>query len=190
MPKDILNEREFELINIVGAQLAFNQRDLSRHLELSLGLTNMLVKRLVAKGYIRITQLNKRKVQYILTPKGFAEKMRKSVKYTLKTINSIGLIKDKMKNIVAHLYKEGERTFVVLGKSDFAHLVETACHDLALTDCRIIYTNDVPIQRVEGTLLICREKVQVPAAIAPKTIDVVQELAKDESFINYVGETA
>ena len=75
MPKDVLDEREFELINIIGADLGSNQRDLSRHLDLSLGLTNMLVRRLVTKGLIRISQLNKRKVQYVLTAKGFAEKI-------------------------------------------------------------------------------------------------------------------
>ena len=63
MPKDTLNEREFELINIIGSNLGSNQRDLSRQLDLSLGLTNMLIRRLVAKGFIRISQLNKRKVQ-------------------------------------------------------------------------------------------------------------------------------
>ena len=98
-PQDPLNEREFELVNIVGGELAANQRELSRHMNLSLGMTNMLLKRLVTKGYIRIKQLDRRKVEYLLTPKGFAEKVRKSVKYTLKTINSIGLIKKQLVQI-------------------------------------------------------------------------------------------
>ena len=63
MPQDFLNEREFELINILGAELGVNQRDLSKHLDLSLGTTNMLIRRLISKGYIRIKQLNKRKVE-------------------------------------------------------------------------------------------------------------------------------
>ena len=100
MSQDLLNEREFELINIVGAKVRANQRDLSRHMDLSLGATNMLIRRLVNKGYIRILQLNQRKVKYILTPKGFAEKMRKSVKYTVKTINSIGSIRTKIQDII------------------------------------------------------------------------------------------
>ena len=87
-----MDEREFELINIIGAELVPNQRDISRQMDLSLGMTNMLIHRLLTKGYIRIKQLNKKKVEYILTPKGFAEKMQKSIKYTMKTINSIGRI--------------------------------------------------------------------------------------------------
>ena len=86
MPNKLLDEREFELVNIIGAQLVANQRALSRQMRLSLGMTNMLLKRLVTKGYIRIKQLDRRKVEYILTPTGFTEKMRKSVRYTIKTI--------------------------------------------------------------------------------------------------------
>ena len=72
MTQDTLNEREFELVNIIGAQISSNQRELSRHSNLSLGTTNMLLQRLIAKGYIRIRQLNKKKVEYLLTPKGFS----------------------------------------------------------------------------------------------------------------------
>jgi DNA-binding MarR family transcriptional regulator len=95
----MMDEREFELVNIIGAKLGSNQRDLSRHMELSLGMVNMLLRRLNSKGYIRINQLNKNKVEYILTSKGFSEKMRKSVKYTMKTISSIGLIKARLKEV-------------------------------------------------------------------------------------------
>ncbi len=111
MSKELLNEREFELVNIVGAQLAQNQRDLSKQMNMSLGMTNMLLRRLISKGYIRIQQLNSRKVQYLLTPKGFTEKMRKSVKYTLKTINSISLIKIRLRDIISNLYAQGQREF-------------------------------------------------------------------------------
>src|SRR5271154_696648 len=100
MDNNSLNEHEFELVNIIGAQLAANQRDLSRQINLSLGMTNMLIKRLVTKGYIRIKQLDRRKVEYLLTPKGFAEKMRKSINYTRKTINSISLVRIKLLSLL------------------------------------------------------------------------------------------
>ena len=119
-----MEEREFELVNIIGANLASSQRDLSRHMDLSLGMTNMLIRRIVTKGYIRINQLDKKKVQYILTPKGFAEKMQKSVKYTMKTLNSIGLMKSRLLVLLKSAYDGGVRKFYVLGGMDLAGLIE------------------------------------------------------------------
>ena len=187
MTQKTLNEREFELINIIGADLGSSQRDLSRQMDLSLGMTNMLIRRLISKGYIRITQLNKRKVKYLLTPKGFSEKMRKSVKYTLKTIDSIGLIKDRIKRVVEKLYAQGERNFFVLGKSDFALLIEIVFKDLKLKDYTITYIDEVPQEKNEGVLLICKENVAVDT-LEIKAFDLIHELSKDNFLFNNFGE--
>ncbi len=180
----MLDEREFELINIIGAKLGSTQRDLSRYMDLSLGQTNMLIRRLVSKGYIRITQLNKRKVRYLLTPKGIAEKMRKTVKYTLNTINAIGLIKENVKRIVSTLYEEGERLFVILGKSDFALLIEMALRDMGIDDCRLIYIDDISQYKKEGVLLICKENVPTEGIKNCRVVDMIYELAKENVFVN------
>jgi len=176
MLEDKLNEREFELVNIVGARLATSQRDLSRHLELSLGMTNMLLRRLVTKGYIRIRQLNKRKVEYMLTPKGFAEKMRKSVKYTLKTINSIGIIRSSLKEVLSSLYEKGERRFVILGESDLAILVESVLkEEINVAAANISRIAQPSTGTVDGILLICKENYQAKNG---KSINLIEELAK------------
>ncbi|MGB2929352.1 MAG: winged helix-turn-helix transcriptional regulator, partial [Desulfobacterales bacterium] len=51
-----------------------SQRDLSRKLDVSLGLVNSFIRRLVHKGYLKITTVPKNRVKYILTPKGATEK--------------------------------------------------------------------------------------------------------------------
>ena len=178
LPEDKLNEREFELVNIIGARIAFTQRDLSRHLELSLGMTNMLLRRLIIKGYIRIRQLNKRKVEYMLTSKGFAEKMRKSVKYTVKTLNSIGMIRSRLKDILSPLHEKGERKFVILGQSDLALLVEVVLREVGLQE-QISRVSEPPSEPMEGVLLICKEHYETQNG---NSINLIQELAKNHFF--------
>ncbi|MBF0570592.1 MAG: winged helix DNA-binding protein [Candidatus Omnitrophica bacterium] len=178
--KDPLNERDFELINIVGGQLASNQRDLSRYMNLSLGMTNMLLKRLVTKGYIRIKQLDRRKVEYFLTPKGFAEKMRKSVKYTLKTISSIGLIKKQLLDILGNLYAKGHRKFYVLGDSDFAQLVESALIQSQWGGVEVGRVKSLS-ENPDGLVLICREDENSPELSGERYVDLIKELASREN---------
>ncbi len=183
MPKEKLSEREFELVNIVGAQLTPNQRDLSRHMDLSLGAINMLLRRLIAKGYIRIEALNKRKVKYLLTPKGFSEKMRKSVKYTLKTIYSIGLIKERLKKVLLQLYEKGHRTFFLLGESDLALLVENSFQEIPLKNCTVSRIQEIPQDKIEGIILVCKEETKNVGGNFSNIIDVINELAKDHFSI-------
>ena len=180
MHKDVLNEREFELVNIIGAELASNQRAISRHMDISLGMTNMLLHRLVAKGYIRIRQLNKRKIQYILTPKGFTEKMRKSIKYTIKTLNSIGVIKNRLKEIMLKLYQDGERNFYILGSSDLGLLVELNVREISKGDHTITFIQAPEEAKKDGCLCLCKEGFEHLPVNGQKTINLITELARHE----------
>lgn len=182
MPKEVLDEREFELINIVGAEIGANQRRLSRLMDLSLGMTNMLIRRLIAKGFIRIEQLNKRKVQYILTPQGFAEKMRKSVNYTLKTINSIGLIKTRVQAILLDLHKDGTRDFFIVGKSDLSILIEMVAKEVPLKNCSFCTLDEIPPSVIQGTLLICKENVPEDKLVLHNHVNLIRELAKESGY--------
>ena len=178
-----MDEREFELINIIGAELGANQRDLSRQMALSLGMTNMLIRRLLSKGYIRIQQLNKKKVEYILTPQGFAEKMRKSVRYTMKTINSIGLIKRHLSDVLMHAYEAGHRKFYILGESDLAGLIEIVLKEKIKTGYELCHVTSLGREMKDGVVLICRENVvqDIPGIVA---IDLIGTLAQDGVFVN------
>ena len=178
-PEDKLNEREFELVNIVGARIVSNQRDLSRHLDLSLGMTNMLLRRMIIKGYIRIRQLNKRKVEYMLTSKGFAEKMRKSVKYTVKTINSIGVIRSRLNEVLSPFYEKGERNFVILGQSDLALLTEVVLKEMGVDSHQVSRVSHLPEETIDGVLLICQEN---QSGHNGKSVNLIQELAKNHKF--------
>lgn len=182
MAPDILNEREFELINIIGAKLGANQRDLSKQLSLSLGTTNLLIRRLVAKGYIRITQLNKKKTQYILTPKGFTEKYQKSINYTLKTIRSIGLIRRQLDAVISRLYTAGEREFFILGESDLTELVEMCLSQPQWKGVKFSRVENIP-DTPKGIVLICREQEQEAGITKDHCVDLVEELAKQGAAV-------
>src|SRR3989338_2209220 len=185
MPKELLNEREFELVNIVGAQLGVNQRNISRQLRVSLGMTNMLLHRLIAKGYIRIHQLNKRKIQYLLTPKGFYEKLRKSIRYTIKTLNSIETIKDHLKTIFKELYQEGERNFNILGHSDLALLAEMAIKEVSKGDHTIVFIQTLQEANQDALACICKEGYEDLPLQGQKMMNLITDLAQREtSFIN------
>lgn len=190
MPNEVLDEREFELINIIGAEIGANQRRLSRLMDLSLGMTNMLIRRLISKGFIRIEQLNKRKVQYILTPKGFAEKMRKSVNYTLKTINSIGLIKTRVREILLDLHKGGARDFFIVGKSDLSMLIEMVAKEVPLEGCTFAIVVEIPQTAIKGILLICKENVNEDNLVLHNHVNLIRELAKENHYSAKLSDMA
>ena len=68
--------RSYLLMEEITREEPVTQRELSRRLDIALGLVNSYLKNLVAKGYVRIKEFPKNRYAYILTPQGIAEKSR------------------------------------------------------------------------------------------------------------------
>ncbi len=64
------------LLDEISKGEPLSQRDLSKRLNIALGLVNSYIKNLVSKGYITISQIPAKRYAYYLTPTGFAEKTR------------------------------------------------------------------------------------------------------------------
>jgi len=61
------------ILTEIEADNRLSQRSLSRDLGIALGLTNLLVRRFVRKGWVRIIRIKPNRVRYLLTPAGIAE---------------------------------------------------------------------------------------------------------------------
>lgn len=132
-----MTENEYRLLLAVESGEASSQRKLAGKLNVSLGMINLCLRRLIKQGYVKTHGLNKRKVKYLLTPKGFTEKMKKTYHYTQKTISELSRIKLNIQNEVKSRYLAGERNFTVAGTGELSDLAEIAIKNLKYGD--IVY---------------------------------------------------
>ncbi|GAG14311.1 unnamed protein product, partial [marine sediment metagenome] len=96
-----VTEKELKIISQLGKDANITQRQISQNVGLSLGLVNIIVKKLIKKGYVKIRRLNRRNLQYFLTPKGFSQLSRRSYHYFWKTIDSVAKMKEKIQELVS-----------------------------------------------------------------------------------------
>jgi DNA-binding MarR family transcriptional regulator len=111
-----------KILERVGNENTPSQRDLSGELNISLGLVNSLIKRLVTKGFVKIKTIPKNRIKYILTPSGAAEKTRLTYKYIQ---HSYGFYKDarqKLRKLYADLEAQGVTSIVFYGAGDLAEI--------------------------------------------------------------------
>ena len=129
MPIDI-SEKEFAVIQEIHNNHLPDQRTIAIRTGISLGLTNLIIKRLIKKGYIKAKQLDRKKIQYLLTPKGFTEKAKKSYNFTLKTIGIFTTIREKLQELITAECQHGAIEFVVSGNGELADIVEFALKNM------------------------------------------------------------
>src|SRR5258706_2380329 len=76
---------------------SISERSLASSLGIALGLTNLLVRRLVRKGWVRVTRARPNRVRYFLTPAGLAEKARLSRLYLQDAIGFYVMARDRIR---------------------------------------------------------------------------------------------
>jgi DNA-binding MarR family transcriptional regulator len=76
-----------EILAEIERGKAISQRSLSKRLGIALGLTNLLIRRLVTKGYVKVVNVRPNRVKYLITPAGMAEKARATRSYLERTLN-------------------------------------------------------------------------------------------------------
>lgn len=69
------------ILDAFESDYGVSQRSLAKKLGIALGLTNLLVKRLVRKGWVRVIHIRPNRVRYLITPAGIVEKSRMSRAY-------------------------------------------------------------------------------------------------------------
>jgi len=142
-----ISEKEFAVIREISNNHLPDQRAIAARTGISLGLTNLIIKRLINKGYIKAKQLNRKKIQYILTPKGFGEKAQKSYFFTLRTISVLKTTKEKLQQLINEEKAKGATGFEIIGNNALADLAEIAFNNLALVKpffSRTITENEDP----------------------------------------------
>src|SRR5262249_57367054 len=85
-------ERELEILTAIAEGESTTQRALAARLGVALGLTNLYLKRMAKKGYIKVAEFPRRpaarkRLRYLLTARGIAEKSRLTYDHMVYTLN-------------------------------------------------------------------------------------------------------
>jgi len=119
---DPIDLRTLKILEKVDNDGTPSQRDLARDLNISLGLVNSFIKRLVKKGYFKIGHLPKNRVRYILTPRGVAAKSRLTYEYIQYSFQFYKDARQKLRDLYAELETQGVRRIVFFGAGDLAEI--------------------------------------------------------------------
>ncbi len=112
-----------------------SQRELSRRLNLSLGLVNTFLKRLVKKGYFKVRTMPRNRVKYFLTPEGLARKSKLTVEYLQYSVNFYKDIKKLLIGKFEEMREDQINSILFFGTGEVAEL---AYLYLQFTDIQLV----------------------------------------------------
>lgn len=157
-----LSDHEFALLESIYHHTdvrPVRQRDLAKVVGISLGMTNVIIRKLAQKGWVVIRRVNSRNIQYAVTPAGIEQISKKSFLFLKRTVRNIVFYRDVLDRLVAELKTMGYRAIVLVGKSDFDFVLAYLCQKHRME----FLENQTPL-RLEGAKLLYAEDVASPGS--------------------------
>lgn len=98
--------RELAILNYIEENSQATQRDLSAVTGVSLGTINLVLKKMVKVGWLKIERMQPNSVKYFLTPSGIANKVERTYNYAIRTYNEIQHLQARIITITNALAKK------------------------------------------------------------------------------------
>jgi DNA-binding Lrp family transcriptional regulator len=139
---DIEAHRDLKLLEAVEQDSRVTQRSLATKLGIALGLTNIYLKRLVRKGYIKCVNVQSNRISYLITPRGIAEKARLTYEFMDYSLHLYGEVRQHLRQVLQEC-AAADRRVAIFGRGEAAELAY-----LSLKECGL---EPVAIFDVDGS---------------------------------------
>ncbi len=113
------------------------QRELSQKVGIALGLTNVMLRNLVQKGYIRATNASWKRWLYTLTPEGFSHKIRLTVAYINRVLDHYQRVRRILMEQLESLPLHKESRVAICGTGELAELVYLGLKEIGVEEIDI-----------------------------------------------------
>lgn len=140
-------EKEHQILTYLQSAEEITQRQIASGTGLSLGSVNMLLKKLVKKGLIKIERLNARSLRYILTPKGLSEKAHLTLKYIKSSYIYIITVMAATEIVAERVKEQGGSNLNLYGSRDEVMEIIKLALDKAGLSYQHISSNELPFPR-------------------------------------------
>jgi DNA-binding MarR family transcriptional regulator len=120
-------DRDLRLLAAIEEGAPLTQRALAERLGVALGLANLCLKRLARKGYIKVVRFNDRpaarkRLRYLLTPKGLAEKSRLTYEHMMYALRLYQRARQTLHGSLGQLRANGAKRVALCGIGEAAEL--------------------------------------------------------------------
>jgi DNA-binding Lrp family transcriptional regulator len=128
---DIEAHRDLQLLEAVEQDARVTQRTLSTKLGIALGLTNIYLKRLVRKGYIKCVNVQSNRISYLITPRGIVEKARLTYEFMDYSLHLYAGVRQRLRTVFQECAAGGRRV-AIFGRGEAAELAYLSLKEAGL----------------------------------------------------------
>ncbi len=119
--------RDMGLLEKIENDPDVTQASLATQLGVAVGTVNWHIKRLIAKGYVKVKRAERKKLKYIITPEGIAFRAHLTVDYIEQSMLLYRRTRQRVRDLLADVKRAGFDCVRITGDGDIADICRLTC---------------------------------------------------------------
>ncbi len=131
------------------------QAALASRLGVAIGTVNWYVRRLTRKGFVKIRQVQRRRVRYLITPKGISEKSKLAYEYVRISMNLYRATRAQARQHLDQVSAAGYARVRIAGDGEIADICRLTCLERnVMVD--LDGDKSIPCLEIEGSAIVLK----------------------------------
>jgi len=122
-----IKQHEYALLNEIAKDSMVTQASLSDDLGIAVGSVNWYIKRLISRGYVKVSHLSRTRLKYDLTPEGMAVFTQRALLYARDSLKVYGDLRRKAKILAAEVKHKGIDQVYLEGDDEAMDILKLTC---------------------------------------------------------------
>ncbi len=122
-----IKEREYALLDEIAQDSLVTQANLSKRLDIAVGSVNWYIKRLIQRGWVKVSHLDRTRLQYDLTSEGMKIFTQRAMSYARDSLKIYGDLRKEAKALVADLKRRKIKSVYLDSDDSFMDILRLTC---------------------------------------------------------------
>jgi DNA-binding MarR family transcriptional regulator len=147
MSLETSTERDLVILEHIEQDPDITQADMASQLEVAVGTINWHIKRLIEKGYVKVSRAERKKLIYIITPEGIALRARLTFDYIQNQFNLYRLVRERVCKALEEVKAANVHVVRIEGNGDVAEVCRLTCLE---HNIQVSADSALPMLRIVG----------------------------------------
>ena len=147
MEQNLDSSKDMLLLEQIENDPDVTQANMASQLGVAVGTVNWHLKRLIAKGYVKVKRAERKKLRYIITPEGIALRARLAVDYVERSFSIYRKTRQRVREFLSEIKSSGYDRVRIVGKGDVVDICRLTCLEQGIT---VVTDKDAPALQVDG----------------------------------------
>jgi DNA-binding MarR family transcriptional regulator len=143
-------EHELRILEALECNPETTQAKLAAQLGVAVGSVNWYLKRLIHKGYVKATKMQRRRLRYFVTPQGLAVKAHLTSRYLETSLRIYRELREAAKETLVQVRGAGYAAVRANGKNEAMDIFRLTCLEEGVKVEKAL-ASPLPEVRTEGT---------------------------------------